>query len=1161
MNHDHDGPRSGLDPVTRRRFLAWMGTSAAAIAVADGVPVQAQNAGDPRSISRLSKPRTMYFGLNDYLEGRRSDLPRLIRFELSVLGERHPLEVIPGGRAGDRIVAKNSMARRADRGLLTHHVPGVRPYAALPVAMPLFGYDELGNELILGYPIAVPDSGVRAAAQMARRVRDIGDVFAGHPELRRLGIDEPPRNLAEVGDWNDLYETTAQIAQSLVFKHPTVMNFDSDSAAITQNLLADSAEVNDLADQVKALIATFGMYGQAEPMTDGTETQLAVPNDPTGTVLATTFSPFIEPTTITYDDVQYPVTEQDIAPFVASFNNAVLTVSNQVQADVQLEGDDGGSWVETPGVAPTTTPVGDSLESTVDYAIDGGWHSLTKASIGDITTGSGGVTVPITVDNWNLKIFGAYAQFIDADGDVIDGGGPKISKQDLTQLIGVAGGARQFMGIPYTDSAAGLSVTIPPDAVTTRILLCSLGWGNRWKNFYPDNYDSKAYPGPCTEWVIFTALMTIGVPVIMLVLDAAAAKNVFQTASTTAEDYGQQIANSAGEDGEMEQILQQEMTQVLSNFPNSGLIGVFKKMLIGSVLTSDVVQTAGSHGSIMAVLKAAGLMFLQAFTAPTVKGVMTVMLEDQSADVAAEAIPIVGEAFAAVAVATDVATLAQGITEFLTEDWVLERTLQATYTASVSVGWDKDKDSSFPAAARRWVLTPHLSKNRTLGAVEDPNFQSDGRWDPAKGDLKISVPGVLVGGRIQYTISFLDENGNQVGTGTSGWLDNSDPSDLPSPQFDITELAVPITPESTFDREWTTEWDDTTSPAAYIQNSSLAVPGTLGDQVCQSLTDICAPGSITVGTVTGRMGYVWEAQNGWWVRQLSTSSNPGEYVETAAAPYTQRPLLVYDVLNDQPVDGDNFLLDPVQPGNSPNSTKYFVRQMNLTAAGFGINENETLGVFTDVIDAVALHPAGLLVAVTNKNGKLHVLHLPDTPGDASDESTYPTAAMYAGTGNPTGTRPGLTEQPIDLAIAINGTILVLEAGANRIQAFDLRGNPVPYFPERNNDPNSQYYLQLDSTKTLLGIDVDGTGAIYVHNYTGTGTEESEYGVDVYKPDGTFVFRGSGINAGTLSVDYWRNIYSQNYVPVQNKSDGTPHAIPQGVGEPSISTWIPDTPSG
>jgi hypothetical protein len=554
------------------------------------------------------------------------------------------------------------------------------------------------------------------------------------------------------------------------------------------------------------------------------------------------------------------------------------------------------------------------------------------------------------------------------------------------------------------------------------------------------------------------------------------------------------------------------------------------------------------------------LLFLQAFTAPTVKGVMTVMLEDQTADVAAESIPIVGEAFAALAVATDVVTLVAAVAEWLFEDWVLERTLQASYTATVSVGWDTTADSSFPAAARKWVLTPHLSKNRTLDAIEDPDFQADGRWDPTQGDLVIHVPGVLVGGQIQYTISFVDENGNQVGTGVSKWLDNSDPTNLPSPQFDITELAVPITPQSTFDRAWTTEWDDTASPAEYVQNAMLAVAGTLADQACQSPEDICAPGSMTVGTVTGRMGYVWEARDGWWVRQLSTSSNPGEFLQSVPAAYPLRPLLVYDVLNDQPADGNNFLLDAVQPGNSPSSTKYFVRQLDLTASGFGIDQNETLGVFTDVIDAVALHPAGLLVAVTNQNGKLHVLHLPDAPGDPSDESTYPTASMYAGAGNPTGARPGLTEEPIDLAIAINGTILVLEAGANRIQAFDIRGNPVPYFPQTNDDPNSVYYLQLGTTTTLLGIDVDGTGAIYVHNYTGNGTDPSDYGVDVYKPDGSFVFRGPGINAGIVSVDYWRNIYSQNYVPIQNKSDGKPHLTAAGVAEPSISTWTPDTPN-
>ena len=46
-----------------------------------------------------------------------------------------------------------------------------------------------------------------------------------------------------------------------------------------------------------------------------------------------------------------------------------------------------------------------------------------------------------------------------------------------------------------------------------------------------------------------------------------------------------------------------------------------------------------------------------------------------------------------------------------------------------------------------------------------------------------------------------------------------------------------------------------------------------------------------------------------------------------------------------------------------------------------------------------------------------------------------------------GTQIGLLSSPIALAVTNPGTVLVLEAGG-QISAFDLNGNPVPYFGTR-----------------------------------------------------------------------------------------------------------------
>jgi hypothetical protein len=135
-------------------------------------------------------------------------------------------------------------------------------------------------------------------------------------------------------------------------------------------------------------------------------------------------------------------------------------------------------------------------------------------------------------------------------------------------------------------------------------------------------------------------------------------------------------------------------------------------------------------------------------------------------------------------------------------------------------------------------------------------------------------------------------------------------------------------------------------------------------------------------------------------------------------------------------------------------------------------------------------------------------------------------------------------------------VVVLEAGANQLQSFDLTGNPVAYF---GTDPsNLSYYAPLSSgaNDTLLSLAVDGQGWCYVLSYTGDGSQVSDYAVDVYDVHGTHIVRSPGLNAATFDVDYWRNIFALNYAPVAN-TDGTPHVdATTGVVEPSTSICIP-----
>jgi hypothetical protein len=92
----------------------------------------------------------------------------------------------------------------------------------------------------------------------------------------------------------------------------------------------------------------------------------------------------------------------------------------------------------------------------------------------------------------------------------------------------------------------------------------------------------------------------------------------------------------------------------------------------------------------------------------------------------------------------------------------------------------------------------------------------------------------------------------------------------------------------------------------------------------------------------------------------------------------------------------------------------------------------------------------------------------------------------------------------------------------------------------------------------LDIGVETKSFIYVLSYKGTGSDPSDYRLDIYNPDGSWLARtpknegDAGVNAAKFVVDQWRNLYTLNYEVILGPNNRT---------EPSVSTWIPSTPDG
>jgi hypothetical protein len=252
--------------------------------------------------------------------------------------------------------------------------------------------------------------------------------------------------------------------------------------------------------------------------------------------------------------------------------------------------------------------------------------------------------------------------------------------------------------------------------------------------------------------------------------------------------------------------------------------------------------------------------------------------------------------------------------------------------------------------------------------------------------------------------------------------------------------------------------------------------------------------------------------------------------------------------------------DPVTPA-------YHVRKVTLdpTTGAPSWDSTVSYGTFLVPVSAAALHSSGRVIAISTNTGRLGQL-LP-----AATNAPQPVQASY--TAGP-GTQIGLVGSPIAIAVTNPGIVLILDAANAQIAAFDLNGNPVPYFTETLSrrslftrsrlgaSGGGQYTLPLATTGTYLDLAVDGAGQIYTLYYTGDGSTPAEYHVDVYAQTGAVLDTASpGVNVPHMAVDYWRSIYGANYDPLQNTATGKSQIDTRlGVIEPSLSRFDPTNPT-
>jgi hypothetical protein len=246
--------------------------------------------------------------------------------------------------------------------------------------------------------------------------------------------------------------------------------------------------------------------------------------------------------------------------------------------------------------------------------------------------------------------------------------------------------------------------------------------------------------------------------------------------------------------------------------------------------------------------------------------------------------------------------------------------------------------------------------------------------------------------------------------------------------------------------------------------------------------------------------------------------------------------IVYERL--APANGRHFFFEPAADGQS-----YFLESVVLdTTTPFALNNPLAWGRFTQALESVAVVPTGYVVGVSRLTHKMEILQLPKM---AVDRATAPEAVPFAVQKGGEGTREGLMNAPVAVAV-LDATILVLETGNARIQAFDVSANPVRLF---KNGTSATIELEKTADLEYLDIAVEGLGYMYVLSATNHGLTLNDYRLDVLTPQGNRLARTTGVAAARLAVDTFRNVYTLNYASVI----GAPRV------EPSLSQWVPSTP--
>jgi len=1042
------------------------------------------------------------------LQGAPARETRALNFDFSASPVNAPrLQLANSAQDGAALLVHTSESRTAQRKAnpalsaipdanLTHYLPDVDvPAGALQSGSVLGKHPKTGADVLILHFLHVPTSALTAVAAK-RANKPLVDMQP--PALRqKLGAVNTPTLLPSV---IGQYSAPTAVALSLVFQHPAIMNLDPNLGGdivdrINTLPTADSPYLSTLAFKISDLIQTGGW-----PSTTSTGSwAVMVPR---------------------VDSDGQPVLDDDGNQVYSYTVNTALNdtlamvvkaILNNINSDADFEGT---NWQPSVG-APQQTVVAAAVAAAWGSPSQGvGDSSFTvqhSLKLGSRTSGirfkkieaTEDRVVTVTVANEFLRSAGAYVEFRDANDATLPVANP-VDHIDTgrAKYVCMISPDVQIMGIPFlgdTTPTTSVSFTMPDDATKAILYYGGLGIGG-----------TDAFHGEAMLGTVSTLVLNIGLPLVCLGL------GIFSSDAKTIS-------------AAIEEVLKDPIT--LKTIAK-GVVDA----LAGGLGSS--IQTATTTLSFSAIAAGVGETVLDIFLecAPRIS---TLIAAKVSEGMVKKSLPMVGEALWALSTIADIAAMGETAIECLSVPCIDSNTISLGMDQAVSISHDPS-DYEFPATATKVVVVATYDGAKSANVVEAAVTKG-------LGQLNVPLGNVASGGLVFAEATFYDQNDTIVGYGKSAVLNNL-PDSAGTIPLTITELLVPLSASTSYQHanklvyeNGAHAWQQTAS--APSQTISSLKPG--ADGVLTALY------GVTVHTPTGNAGYAFAAGgqgigvcgNGSssspaGLRNVFLGDNPDSLAKFSSCGATQPMGICYDPHGIQTRGGNDFFLQPGGDGF------YHLRGVSLDNTNFDMNQGLSWGRFSYPQDSLCVLSNGFVIGCNRDTHRMEVLRLaqaPSTPGDESD--AVPFSALKAGYGS----QQGFLDTPVAVA-ALNDKVLILEQGNKRVQAFDQDGSAISLFAGSEGSNSTPILTLKDdgTTTTYLDIAVEGKGYVYVLSYSNAGSSASDYHIDVYTPDGSWLTRTSGVAAGALAVDLFRNVVTLNYEPIA----GAPQV------EPSLSQWLP-----